>query len=178
MKSFQWMKASIVALAAVGMVMPNANVMAAPQAAQASAVVDVALAHGGQLNGRVVDAQGASLTGASVVIKQGQQEVARTVSDKSGQFSAQGLKGGVYTIAAGQSQGTYRLWSERTAPPAAKEGVVLVSGNGPVRGQLSESPVVTTVLVAGVIASAVLAGLAYDEAKDNGDKIDRLPTSP
>lgn len=160
MKSFDLVKSFVVAVAAAGVVLPAGAVQAsspvAPAAAQAP-VTDIALVSG-QLNGRVVDAQGVSLNGAMVVVRQNGEEVARTTSDNNGQFKVAGLKSGVYQVSAGNSEGVYRVWSERTAPPAAKNGVVMVSSAAPVRGQSGIGGGLTPINIAALTIGT--AGLA------------------
>ncbi len=142
MTSLKFLRGAIVALAAVGVVFPQLQAVAAgPKAAAkvrtvaANTVLDVSLTKDGAFPGRVVDHTGAALEGAEVVIKQGKTEVARTITDKQGSFVAPNLKGGVYTISSGATEGTYRVWSEKTAPPSAKGQALLVLGQNGARGQ-------------------------------------------
>lgn len=177
MKSFDFAKSFVVAVAAAGAVLPAGVVSAAPPVAAtapASPVTDVALA-GGHLNGRVVDAQGVSLNGAMVVVRQNGQEVARTTSDRNGQFSVGGLKGGVYNVSAGNSEGTYRVWTERTAPPAAKNGVVMVSSASPVRSQGPGMGWGTATAIGLGALGTTLGGVALYEANNNDNDAPKTP---
>jgi hypothetical protein len=101
---------------------------AAP-ASQAAAVIDVALADGGVLAGQAVNAQGAPLAATPVSIRAERREVLQAVTNERGEFSAHGLKGGVYEVVVAEHRGVYRLWAPRTAPPSANRGVMAVSGN-------------------------------------------------
>ena len=92
---------------------------------------DVALADGGVLTGQVVTAQGAPVAETPVAVTLQGREVVRVATNADGMFSAPGLKGGVYEVSTPGSRGVYRLWAPRTAPPAARQGVMIVSGTEP-----------------------------------------------
>ncbi len=131
-----------VALSSVGMLMsPVAT--AAPVAAIApiasvpvvQAPRDIALHEGGVLVGQMLDAQGGAIAGVPISVLTAGKEVARVQTDQSGKFKVAGLKGGVHQVATVGQQDVYRLWSPKTAPPAAQKGLMLVSSNDLVRGQ-------------------------------------------
>ncbi|NOY29874.1 MAG: hypothetical protein GXP28_06750 [Planctomycetes bacterium] len=163
------LKMSAAMLSCLGMFV--APVAAAPPAA---APRDVALHQGGVLLGQVVDAHGASLAKTPVSLVSGGKEVARTQTDHTGKFTVSGLKGGVYQVASANHQGTYRLWSPQTAPPAAGRGIMLVSGKDVVRGQgvsgpfggvanwIAKHPIMT----AGVVAAGIALPIALDDDDD------------
>lgn len=178
MKSFGLVKSLAVAAVCAGVLSPAGIVSAgevAPAVKPVAPVSDITLVSG-QLNGRVVDAQGVSLNGAQVVIKQNGQEVARTNSDKNGQFSVNGLKGGVYQVSAGNSEGTYRVWTERTAPPSSKNGIVMVSSPSTVRAQGGSlfNPVNTTAIILGATGTT-LGAVALNEANNNDNSSPKTP---
>ena len=175
MKLMKFVQGAMVALAAVGVVCPQLPVLAAGQktavkTVAANTILDIGLAQGGTLTGRVVDQSGVALEGAEVVVKQGKTEVTRTITDKQGTFVAKDLKGGVYTVASGSTEGTYRTWSEKTAPPSANDQALLVVGAngargqvGAVRGQLLEGGG-QILLVGGLIAGGIGLGYAVGHA--------------
>lgn len=145
MRSLKLVRGAVVALAALGVVCPQLPVMAAGpkttskpvvRTVAANTILDIGLSQGGTFTGRVVDQTGAALEGAEVVVKQGNTEVTRTITDKQGSFVATNLKGGVYTVASGPTEGTFRVWAEKTAPPSAHEQVLLVKGQNGARGQI------------------------------------------
>ncbi len=183
MKSLKFIRGAVVALAALGVVCPQLTAVAAgPKAAAkpivrtvaANSVLDIGLTQGGTFTGRVVDQTGAALEGAEVVVKQGKTEVTRTITDKQGTFVATNMKGGVYTIASGATEGTYRVWSEQTAPPSAKDQALLVLGQNGARGQAGSMDLNTVLLVTtlGVATGAlVMATLAHED-------IHEIPHSP
>ncbi len=132
-----------VALSCAGMVMsPIATAATMPVATRAVAQAprDVALHQGASqqgnvLVGQMLDAQGAAIAGATVSVQTAGKEVARVLTDQAGKFQVTGLKGGVHQVAAAGQQNVYRLWAPQTAPPAAQQGLMLVSSTDVVRGQ-------------------------------------------
>jgi Carboxypeptidase regulatory-like domain len=143
MKCFKLIRGAAVALATLGIVLPNAPAMAAGQNSTArpsvrmvdAKVFDIALSKDGTLAGRVVDHTGVALEGAQVTVKQRNKEVATSITDKSGSFAVGNLKSGVYTVSSGATSGTYRTWTEKSAPPSAKPQALLVTGQNGARGQ-------------------------------------------
>ena len=104
------------------------------------------------------------------MIKQGKTEVTRTITDKEGSFAAKNLKGGVYTVASGSTEGTYRTWSEKTAPPSANDQALLVVGKNGARGQVGavRGPLLEgggeILLIGGLIAGGIGLGYALGHA--------------
>lgn len=137
-------------------------------------VADVALRDGGLFVGKVVNAQGAPIAATKVSIQQGGQEIVSTVSDQSGVFAAQGLRGGLYQVVADGGVVTYRLWAPQTAPPAANSSALIVTGDAVLSGQfappgqggimswISEHPL----LVAGGLAAAIAIPIAVADDDD------------
>lgn len=168
MRSLKLVRGAVVALAALGVVCPQLPVMAAGpkttskpvvRTVAANTVFDIGLTKGGAFTGRIVDHTGAPMEGAEVVVKQGKTEVTRTITDKQGTFVASNLKGGVYTIASGATEGTYRVWSENTAPPSAKGQALLVLGQNGARGQEGYYDANGIWVVGGLAAAGVLGGV-------------------
>ena len=91
------------------------------------AVTDVALAVGGRLEGRVINASGKPITQTAVTVQYQGNEVAQAVTDEGGRYAVRGLRGGVHQVVAGGESAAYRLWTDKAAPPAAKQDAVLVS---------------------------------------------------
>jgi hypothetical protein len=184
MKCMSFIRAAAVALATLGIAIPQAPVMAAGSKATAkpsvkmvaeNTIFDIELTSGGTFTGRVVDHTGAALEGAEVVISQGKTPVARTITDKQGTFVVTNMKGGVYTASSGVTGGTYRLWAENTAPPAAKEQGLLVLGQNGARGQCGATECCAggghSVLLAAAVGAVAIAALvvgivALDKAND------------
>ena len=137
------LRRAAVGVAALGLLAPPTQLSAAeppaterPMPTAAVAVIsDVALTSGGVFSGQVVDAQGQPQAGSSVRVCQQQQVVAAATTDQHGQFSIRGLQGGVYQVVAGQEINLYRMWAPDTAPPGARQSVLLVTAGQVVRGQ-------------------------------------------
>ena len=143
---------------------------------------DIVLAEGGVLVGRVVDAQGQPIPMAPVSLRTSGKEIARPHTDQDGRFKVSSLKGGIYEVVSPGHQDMYRFWAPRTAPPAAQQGITLVSHGDVIRGQygppspggmfssmgqkIAEHPIFT----AGLIATAVAIPLALDE--DDGPPVE------
>ncbi len=139
-------------------------------------VVDVALTTGGKLAGLVVDDRGVGLDGAIVSIRQGQNEVARTVVNKDGVFVVDNLRAGVYRIVAGRGSGLFRLWSPNTAPPKARMQALIVSTNQFVRGQFGpglggDLTMVELIDLGFTITSVTLISVALDKVSDLEDDV-------
>lgn len=168
LKHFQTILAAV---ACIGIVCPPSAVATEP----ACLVKDVALRHGGVLVGQVVNQQGAVQAGTAVSIRHNEQEVVRTKSDANGIFAAQGLRGGQYQIVTPEGQSLCRLWAADTAPPAASDAVVVVTGQEVVRGQsgaqfggrwlgwVRSHPYIT----AGIVAAAVATPIVVAASNNN-----------
>jgi len=168
------LRATAVALACTGMLIQPMAMAATPQTAP---VTDIALRDGGMLVGQVMDSQGAIMAKVPVALIQNGKEIARLETDQRGKFAVKSLKGGVYQVATVGQHGVYRMWAPRTAPPAAKKGLMLVSGDvvrgqgygpapsGPfssITGWISQHPLMT----AGIVATAIAIPLAIDDDDD------------
>ncbi len=180
MNGFRFVKGAAVSLATLSMVFPQAQLMAdgpqsparaATKSTRAAAVPDVALTTGGTFSGRVVDHAGKVLEGAQVTVRQGKTEVGKTVTDKEGLYSFKNMKGGVYQVASGNTEGVFRVWAEKTAPPAAKEHALLVMGDKGARGQFGAVDPTLVILTGIVIADLIVDSITLNKVND-------LPTSP
>jgi hypothetical protein len=172
----QWslFKHAVIALAALGVVVPAHQVKAATTAPAKviqtdASVLDIGLKQDGVFAGRVVDHTGTPAAKQEVTVRQGQQVVAKAVTDAEGRFAVKGLKGGVYEVASGSTAGSYRVWNETAAPPAAKEQALLVLGQNGTRGKFGAMSGGTILLAAGVIAALTVGIIAIDEANDDDD---------
>lgn len=214
MRTTKFTRAAVVALVAAGMLTPNSFALAgnsptvggfsAPAAPQSTApannapaavkpvapsseagqTADIALVQG-ELRGRLVNGQGLPLEGAMVDISNSDGSIAQTNTDAQGQFAVKGLKGGVYRITAGNETRAVRVWTERTAPPAAKPGLTIVSQAPTVRGQFGGVTPGMVLLTSGVIAGVVLGAVAVsqnDDIKNQNDQIldqlNQIPKTP
>jgi len=155
-------------LAVVGFCLPQAAIAAPPSAKKAPVVVDVALRDGGVLVGQVVHAKGYPLAKVPVVLRSGDQQLALGKTDAAGLFAFRGLRSGVYQVAAAKGQHTYRLWSQKAAPPSAKPGALIVVGKDTVRGQRAartfRNMMANPWVIGGIIAVAVAVPVAIHNA--------------
>jgi hypothetical protein len=162
MKTGRFVRSVLISLAAVGMCMPQ--VAFAVETAATPAVVDIALSDGGVLHGRVVDLQGANVSGVPVSVKAQNRDVATATTAADGSFAVQNLRGGVYQVAAGEGQGAYRLWSDGTAPPSAQNDAVVYTQNcapgcGAPRSGL-KAFLTNPIVICGVVATAIAVPVA------------------
>ena len=187
-KGLAFLKSAVVALAMVGILFPQTQILAdqklpakpTVKVVAANSVLDIRLDKNGTFTGRTVNQAGTPLEGVSVVLKQGKTEVAHSVTDKNGQFVAQNLKSGVYEVKSGSTEGSYRLWSEQAAPPTAKPYGLLVIGQNGERGQVgSYDDFGGMLLVAGIAAAALGVGIATlivaSQAKRSADNAFHSP---
>ena len=180
MNRFRFVKGVAVSFATLSMVFPQNGLLAdgpqtptrtAAKATRGVAVPDVTLTMGGTLSGRVVDHAGKVLEGAQVTVRQGKTEIGKTITNKEGLYTFKNLKGGVYQVASGNTEGIFRVWAERTAPPAAKEHALLVMGEKSARGQVGAVDPTMLVVAGGVITTVVLNSIILN-------KVDNIPVSP
>lgn len=114
----------------------SSGIPAQAAAAAKPSIVDVQLADRGRLYGVVVDPQGSPKAGVAVRVGQFERQVAESRTDESGRFSVSGLRGGTYQLAINGSGSVVRAWAPNTAPPGAKQCVLIVTGQGIARGQM------------------------------------------
>jgi hypothetical protein len=184
MKCSGWFTRAAVALALGGIMLPqlatadfpaeHATVqpvvrpVPAPAPPAAPSIADVALAEGGVLNGQVLDAQGQPMPQTNVVLQQNERLVASAVTDTQGRFTVGGLNGGLFLIAAGSATVAYRLWAPHTAPPAARSGALVVSGEQVVRGQGRTGGLrywlTNPWILAGLIGAAIVVPIALTDS--------------
>jgi hypothetical protein len=138
-------------------------------------VQDVVLTAEGQLEGRVVRAAGAGMPAVTVVVRAGQQQVARLTTDPEGRFATAGLAGGLYLLATPDTAQTVRVWQPGTAPPQARRAALIVTGPT-VRGQFGPVRPATPghfdgallkalshpAVISGLTAAAIAVPLAVD----------------
>jgi hypothetical protein len=122
-------------LACLGMLSQPALATSPVAAQTAPAVADIALAEGGVFTGKVVNAQGAPLASATVSLQQAGLEIANTVTNEEGVFAVQGVRGGLYQVVSEGGVVSYRLWAPNTAPPAANQSALIVTGDAILAGQ-------------------------------------------
>jgi len=129
--------------------------------------IDVSLAPGGLFAGQVVNAQGVAESGAEVVLRYQGQDVVRTVTDENGSFAARGLRGGQYEVQVSGGVVHCRLWTDRTAPPAARPSALIVADSDVMNGQGGFGSLLSNPFVlAGIVATAVAVPVVVAQNKD------------
>lgn len=177
MKISNW-KMAFVLLGAMGTVLPQ-QVMAEQPTAKTQtakqAVLDVTLSKSGSLSGYVVDAQGKPQANQAVTVKQGKETVAKAQTNAKGQFTVEGLKGGVYQVESAKGATLYRAWASGSAPKNSKDFAVVVQNNQLVRGQFEVLGLggLGSVATVGVLATSVTLGtiglVNANDAQDDAD---------
>lgn len=161
MKPVKFLQKISVALATIGMLVPNVGIAFGAESQSSSrpsaAIVDVSLVDGGVLQGQVVDGNGVVQANAPVTVHQGKNAIATATTNKNGEFAVKGLKGGMYVVSTTGAAGVVRAWAPRTAPPSAVKGILLVPGDQAVRAQLGLADNWGTgAIVVGAIAATVI----------------------
>lgn len=155
------------AIGAVGLIAPSAGAAEPAVTIARSSVqpMDVALSSQKTLHGQVVSAENAPLIGQSVTLSSRGQVVAETITDSRGGFQLPVARGGVYVVSAGDSERVVRTWTGETAPPAAREGVLIVGDGQAVRGQAGSwiaSNIIPLGLVGGMAGAIVSQAVGDD----------------
>jgi hypothetical protein len=157
-------------LAIVSMVCPGLALAGDPPGVTTSStVIDVKLGGDRLLRGTAMTTAGQSQAGALVTLAHSNQSLATAKANAEGQFAFRLAKGGVYQLAVGDRVVLCRVWSERMAPPGAKDQLLVVTDLELARGQrpLGEALFSTPVLVGVVIAAAVAIPLALNSSDDD-----------
>jgi hypothetical protein len=142
----------ILLVAVAGLLVPRSV------SASDAGISDAALQAGGTLYGQLVDAEGIPRKAAQVALRHDQRVIAVAKTDAQGRFAVSGLRGGIYQVETTFGSQTYRLWAPNTAPPAARESILLTSGDI-VRGQIDMDRYGPA--IRGAIAGGLLTGLTY-----------------
>lgn len=130
-------------------------------------IKDVALGARNTLRGTVVDGNGQPRTTARVELTTAGRPSVTVQTGPRGQFAVSDLRPGLYQVRAGESAHLLRLWTARTAPPAAQPAALLVEDIGLMRGQ-QWNPWQRALILSGVIVtSGVIGGVIGYNMKDD-----------
>lgn len=102
----------------------------------AAQLTDVQLAKSGILVGYVLDGQGHPVKNEQVRIFHHDRRIASAVTNKQGAYLVKGLRGGVHVVHAKNSRGSFRFWTNKSAPPSAKSVALNVVDAKTIRGQM------------------------------------------
>lgn len=181
MKTTNLVRGAAMSLAALGLMIPQTPALAQSgkpgvslvSKSDAKLAADVVLIQGA-LTGRVVDHTGTPLKNREVVVKQGEKEIAKAMTNEKGIFTVANVRPGTYTATAGNTGGNFRVWSEKTAPPVAKGHALLVMGENGARGQFGAVDPTLLLLTAAIIASVIISAISLDKINSVDDKVDQL----
>jgi hypothetical protein len=96
-----------------------------------STMIDVALSADGHLISHCEDTNGNPVSNAIVELVRDRDMISWTTSRSDGSFVIRDVKPGAYRLQCGDCDRTIRVWSETTAPPAARAPIVIVVGAAP-----------------------------------------------
>ncbi len=137
-------------------------------------VVDVALSEDGVVRGRVLTENGKPVDGAQVVIRQGDELLHKMLTNKKGEFSAKGLRAGVYTIATVQGSGLYRLWPKNIAPPSARTQALVMAQRPVMRAQYGTGALADWTTIGLGVAGLTVGIISLDKINDVKDDVNAL----
>jgi hypothetical protein len=121
-------------------------------------ISDVALQGNGVLKGQILNTTGIPQAKSQVAMIKDGKVLATAVTDTNGEFAVAGVTPGVYQIESPHAGGVYRVWAQRTAPPAAKNGVLMVGDTSVVRANLFD-PVYRQALNGAIAGGLAVGGL-------------------
>jgi len=164
MKAAVEIRWAVVALAVVGLCVPQLTLGATPT----KTISDVQL-HDGVLIGQVVTPDNQPVVGTTVSLVSGERQIDQRTTNEKGVFAFAGLQqNGVYQVVAKEGQGVYRAWNKNIAPPAAQPGALIVANTDTVRGQAAmmgfRNLMANPIVVAGIVATAVAVPVAIHNA--------------
>ena len=189
MKVRNVLKSALAALACFGTLIPQQSLNAAESTPEAPAskvdadsqvgkVTDIELDRQGRLQGILVDTNGKPEALKDVQIRQGKKLVAETKTNLEGRFLVGELRGGVYQIVSKEQAALVRVWTNGTAPPKAKDLMLLVTGKV-ARGQgFIPGGTITGLLGLGVGITGLTIGIVNMQKNDDLQRdINRLERS-
>jgi hypothetical protein len=143
------------------------------------AIIDIELGANGTLLGAVLEKSGKPVIGEKVQIFQGKKKIAEATTNRQGQYSIKGLRGGTYRIASRSGSEYYRMWRKGTAPKNAYSAALIQRTGKVVRGQLGDFnvPLLDGVSTLNIVTAGATLGLglvSLNETQDNGDDLSAL----
>lgn len=163
------LRAFAVLLACVGLILPRSLGAQTIEFDGTRSTVDVVLSAKGQLHGQVIDSQGHPVDEALVGLRSHGRQVAVATTGTDGRFAVCELRGGLYEVATEHGNTTVRIWAPSTAPPAAQQILMVVSGPNVVRGAFSCCSCVRALANPWVLALIATAAIAIPLALDDDD---------
>ncbi|MFZ9092282.1 MAG: carboxypeptidase-like regulatory domain-containing protein [Planctomycetaceae bacterium] len=121
---------------------------------------DIELSEAGALKGMVVSTAGSPLADAAVRLQFAGSPVAETRTDADGRFLIRGVRGGLHSLNVGSTNTSVRLWTNGTAPAAARNQLVVSGSEFVIRGQYADCPPPVCVPCTGGLGAASLLSIA------------------
>ena len=168
MRILAMVRVSLVVGATLGLLIPNTALARGPVVSKQ--VRDVALQPGGMLQGTLLTSSGRPDVDQTVLVVAGNEVVARAVTDRDGRFTVHGMRAGVYSVRADESQGVYRLWAAGTAPPSARGELLMVTDDGRVvrgGGRFGSSKGNMLLMGGLILAAGVIGGVIGYNIQDD-----------
>lgn len=169
----KFLSGAFVALATVGMLIPQQAMASAP--VKKSAFTDIRLNEQGQLVGQAVNGSGAAMTGAKIELRKNGVVSSTVQTNEQGVFAIAAVKPGNYQLSIGERSANVRVWKGETAPPSALPQALLLVGE-PVRGQYFDGLDFISLVTVGAAVTAAVVSIV--NLKETNDIKDQLAASP
>ncbi len=132
-------------------------------------VNDIALGKAGQLRGYVFDSQGQPSKAYHLKVTSSGRSAVEVTTDKQGRFQVDGMRGGMFQVAAGKQTYLCRGWVEGTAPPKARDQLLVVPDSVVERGQrpIGDLFVGDPIMVGLIVAAAIAIPIAVFNSRDD-----------
>ncbi len=147
---------------------PTDSQLTAPRT-KAVYVNDIALGKSGQLTGYVFSHQGQPSADFHLKVTQNGRPAVEVVTNKQGQFQVDALRGGKFQVAAGKQIYLCRGWAAGTAPPKARDQLLVVPDGVIQRGQrpIGDLFVADPIMVGLIVAAAIAIPIAVYNSRDD-----------
>jgi hypothetical protein len=161
-------------LACLSMLIPKTCLGATPPATNLkSPITDISLQEGRTLRGQVLDSDGIPQADIPVTVSYQSNSVAETSTNRQGEFTVTGLRGGVHLVTTSQGVAACRFWAPETSPPNAKTHLLVIGEQMVVRGQPRARHAIAHMLsnpwlIGGIAAIAIAVPVAIN-ANDDDD---------
>ena len=167
----RWLRSALILLACFGLLaspVVAAEPIVRPAPSSQKLIMDLVLAEGDVLRGEVWNSSGHAQIATDVVLWKDADLIGRTLTDADGKFRFEGLPTGLYRIATPDATIACRVWSERVAPPNARQSLLIVTNMYSARGQqpINEVFCFNPFLMGTIIAAAIAIPIAVHNSGD------------
>ena len=173
MKFANRLRSPMLTLAVLGIIVPRFSLAEAP-ANSTPIIADVGLQAGGCLHGQMLDSDGAPQADSTVTIQWQNRPIAETTTNREGEFSVAGLRGGNHTVVTKEGAAACRFWAPGTSPPNVRSSLLLVHEQSVLRGNNCQRHawghfLSNPYLMGAVIGAAIIIPVAISAANDDDD---------